>query len=527
MQLYLFAREKCLRASFGATLLVFLVSVATSVASMPGGVLQDDAGADQAEKDVPKYNKPVIITFEGPISGWTVGYVKSRLNMAKKANADLVVLEIDSPGGELGATDAIVNELLAVDWAHTVAFVPKEAISGAAITCLGCDEIRIAPDALIGDVGVIFAERGADAYRYVPEKLISPLVERMKVVAEQQGHSKELVEAMIDKNKVLFVKNPNDPDLREFKLVQGNPDTKKFDSPGDGWELVPEGTIDKFLTLNGKRAVELGLAVGLSSDREVLAHQYNVDKWEKVYKYRASDTWLAVLNSPWITGAIITIALISLFVEFSAPGLGAGGLIAGLCFVLFFWSRFAGGTAGWLEVLLFVSGIIFLLCEIFVIPGWGVSGLVGIFLVFGSIYMASQDFVIPETNAQIKTATTTGLMIVTVFLVFLVAVGLISRRLGKLPVLNRLLLEPPKPMAIVENGENLKGDGKPVPQGHPDVSIGDWGVAESLLRPAGRVRFGTKSFDVTSGSDFVDPGQQVRVVAINGNRITVEKVEES
>ena len=237
---------------------------------------------------------------------------------------------------------------------------------------------------------------------------------------------------------------------------------------------------------------------------------------------------MTVLNSPWITGLIIAVALISLFVELSAPGLGAGGLIAGLCFILFFWSRFAGGTAGWLEVLLFISGIVFLACELFVIPGWGVSGLVGLFLVFGSIYMASQDFVIPESDAQFKTATNTGLMIVSAFLVFLIAAGLISRKLGSVPVLNKLLLKPPTPMADADASTDIpKADGKPIPLAHPDVSIGDWGIAESLLRPAGRVRFGTKSFDVTAGSDFVDAGSQVRVVAINGNRITVEKVEDS
>ena len=247
----------------------------TTIAS----IFVDPAIADEAEK--PAYNHAVIITFEGPISGWTVGYVQSRLDMARRAGADLVVLEINSPGGELGATQLIVNKLLGVGWADTVAFIPEQAISGAAITSLGCDEIRIGPNAVIGDVGVIFQERGADAFRYVPEKLISPFVEEMKIVAKQKGHAPQLVEAMIDKNKVLFVKNLKDPANRQFQLVQGNPKTKEFESPGRGWELVEEGSIDKFLTLNGERAVELGLASALAADREELAKQLGVEKWEK------------------------------------------------------------------------------------------------------------------------------------------------------------------------------------------------------------------------------------------------------
>lgn len=481
------------------------------------------AGRNALADENAKYKKPVVIEVTGEINVWNAIYFENRLKSAKRIKADLVIVEIHSGGGELQSALHMVESLNSVDWAHTVAFVPKTAFSAAAVLAMACDEIRIAPTATIGDVGVILREGNDGEYRYASEKIISALVEEVKVLARQNGYPEEIAEAMIDKDKVLFVKNIDDPKNRKFLLVQGNPKTNTFKSPGEEWTLVEEGSINRFLTLSGDRAVGLGLASTLTADRDELATQLKVSDW-KVYKYRTSDTWILVLNGPIVTGILITIALVALFFELSAPGLGAGGLIAGLCFVLFFWSRFAGGTADWLEVILFLSGIIFLLCEIFVIPGWGISGLCGLLLVGGSIFMASQDFVIPSTDAQWKTATTSALTIVIVFFVFLVAAGLISRKLGKIPVLSTLMLSPPA--SEIDYKVVPKGEGKPGVAAHPDVSVGDWGIAESLLRPAGRVRFGTKSFDVTSDSEFISAGQQVRVVSIIGSRIIVESVQE-
>ncbi len=74
-----------------------------------------------------------------------------------------------------------------------------------------------------------------------------------------------------------------------------------------------------------------------------------------------------VLNRPFVTGLLLVIGLMCLYVEFSAPS-GIAATIAGLCFVLFFWSRVLGGTAGWLEVVLFLFGAVLVLVEIFLVP---------------------------------------------------------------------------------------------------------------------------------------------------------------
>ena len=113
------------------------------------------------------------------------------------------------------------------------------------------------------------------------------------------------------------------------------------------------------------------------------------------------DTLVYLLNTGVVTFLLIVIGLIALTVELGAPGIGIGGLTSLLCFSLFFWSRFLGGTSGWLEVTLFVVGLIFIGAELFVIPGFGVAGVGGIALVLGSLVMASRRFLIPENSEQL------------------------------------------------------------------------------------------------------------------------------
>jgi membrane-bound serine protease (ClpP class) len=70
-----------------------------------------------------------------------------------------------------------------------------------------------------------------------------------------------------------------------------------------------------------------------------------------------------------------------------------------------------------------------------------------------------------------------------------------------------------------------KATGKPLPQRHPVVSVGDWGIADSLLRPAGRARFGRNIVDVVSEGSLIEPGRQIRVIEIEGNRVVVMEIE--
>jgi membrane-bound serine protease (ClpP class) len=470
-----------------------------------------------------RFTNGVLIRFAGPISPLLERSFFRKLNSAQRQEADLVIVEIDSPGGFLGASLNIADRLRKLDWAHTVAFIPREALSGAAIVALACDEIVMDPDARFGDAGPIF--QGKDAlFRHAPEKIRSDLARRVRDLATDGGRPPALAEAMVDMDLVVYRVRNKQTGEESFLSEQ---ELESVDNPDD-WELgkpVLESREDHFLTVNGQRAVELRLAEANVQTREELVERFGLPDELIVLEPTGVDTAVTILNLPIVTGVLFVIGLIALYLEFSAPGIGMGGLVAGLCFAIFFWSRFLGGTAGWLEVILFGAGLAFLAVELFVIPGFGIAGFSGLTLIVISIVMASQHFLIPSTARQLSMSMNSIIVLATSGLVFLIAAVALSRYFKVMPVVSWLVLEAPSATAPEEK---LTPEGKSHPpagssHGFP-VDVGDWGVADSPLRPAGKVRFGEEYVDVVTDGSFVDQGHQVRVIEISGNRVVVREV---
>lgn len=465
------------------------------------------------------FKRPGLIEFHGAIDTDLTRYFNNRFEKARRDGVDLLVIEIDSPGGLKFESLEMANKLAKCDWARTIALIPREAISGGALMALGCDEIIIAPDAKFGNIGEIAPDFEAMAFRLIRPKIESSLSHDARELARAKGRPEDLAEALVDKDVMVYRKQNENG---EFEYRQARVDDPQ--KPELPWELIPETRPERFLTLSGNRALELELANQLAADRNEFAQKMGFEPHAyRIYQYSTNDAVVHWLNNPLITGLIIVIGLVALYIELTSPGLGAGGLISGFCMLLFFWSRYLGGTAGWLEVLLFAAGLIFLLMEIFVIPGFGISGFLGIAFLFISIVLAGQNFVVPTTSEEWNRSLTSIVILLGSLAVFFVTAAFLSRHLGSIPLFNRLVLQPP--MGSAEQAiQEFKS--KPVPMEHPPISVGDWGKADSLLRPAGRARFAGRSFDVISDGSFIDPGTQVKVVRINGNVITVAKVEE-
>ena len=356
-----------------------------------------------------KYSHGVLIRIEGPIWQMTEEYMNRKLTMAEAEGADLLIVEIDSPGGTLAESLDIAGRLRDLNFAHTVAYVPNQALSGAAMIALGCDDIIMSPKALIGDAGPIFQDE-ASLFRYAPEKILSHLAQEMRGLAAAKGRPPALAEAMVNKSLAVFrVKNKQTGEAtcmsqREID-AEANPDQWEKISP------VLESDNDRFLELSGSRAVELGLAQGLASSRQELEKRYGLSSELTVLEPSGIDTFVYVLYNPLVIGVLIVIGLTGLYIEFMSPGVGIGGLTAGLCFALFFWSHFLGGTANWLDVMLFAVGLLCLFAELFIIPGFGVVGIAGLVLILLSLVMACQNFLIPHTNRELTQLTNTLLVI--------------------------------------------------------------------------------------------------------------------
>ena len=478
---------------------------------------------------VKKFQRPFVIKFTGVIDWNNSTYIHNRIQRAKAAKADLLIIQIDSPGGLVIESERIANTLRDIDWAYTVAFVPRQALSGAALVSFGCDEIVIDSKAIFGDIGAIIFDPNEGVFRLVPAKPQSELVANASTVAESKGHSTEIVEAMIDKEVILFAGTGDN--AGQFKTARFTATLTTIDAVAKEagidqteWIPVEESGAERFLTFNGARAVELGFSSTNCSDVKELVSHLKSAPVRKTFEYNTSDAVVYILNNPLITGLLVVIGIIALYIEFSAPGIGGGGLIALLCAALFFWSRFMGGTSGALEVVLFVCGVVFILMEIFVIPGWGISGFAGLALMLASGVMAGMDFVVPQTSAQWNQVITNVLLILCSSVIGLISLSMFAKKIGSIPIFNRLMLDPKANQ--IDDGESDKASDKPAQPNHPLVSVGDWGVAESILRPAGRARFHHESVDVVSEGSFINPGDQVKVMEISGNRIVVAKVDD-
>ena len=508
---------------------VLVVQTATSRGEIADlyGFPPEDLREQFASGDVPRAR---LIRVDEMIEPILEGFVDREVRRAVASGADLIIFEIDSPGGFLVSSTNLAYMIADLEEkkVRTVAYIPRLALSGAAIIAFGCDEIYLQPNAQIGDAGPIEMREGGQ-FQHAPEKVLSHLRETLKTLAERKGRPPALLEAMADK------------DLRVFEVTHAETGRVSYmtedeiHNSNDEWvkgALVPESREDNLLTLSGKRAHELGLAQSPVSDWDDLKPRLGIPDDVKLAAVGRTwvDTLIFVLNSRPAMFLMFVAGAACIYFELHTTT-GFFGILAALCFSLFFWSRFLGGTAGWLEVVLFVLGLALIAIEIFLIPGFGVFGVSGGLAVLVALILASQTFIIPHTPAQIEEMTwTLGTLSASVVSVIVMAV-VMSRYLPEVPFLNCMILAPPgggdeldpdaprlDPHVISANSVWLPGEA------NRETLLGNRGQAVSMLRPAGKAQFGDRFVDVVSDGPFIDAGTQIEVIEVVGNRVVVRQV---
>jgi membrane-bound serine protease (ClpP class) len=457
--------------------------------------------------------KAVHIRISGMIDPLLDEYVRRHVKAAREEGKNFFIFEIDSDGGyaRVGTDIAefIRDELKD---ATTIAYIPDRAISAAAFIALGCDRIVMHRNAKLGDCGVMFGQQGSP-YQYVPEKELSYFRTVLDTLAHDKGYPPALVQAFIDKD--LVVKEVHDPEtggtlyLSEEALAE-----KGHEKLQVVRTVKPAG---RFLTMDGETALGLGFSSDVVDNFDGLRVAYGLENTRiTVIDQNWVDTLIWVLNTRFVAGLLIVIGLIGLYVEVKMPGVALPGIVAALCFLLFFWSRFMGGTATALEILLFLAGLLCLGLEIFVIPGFGVFGLTGILLMFFSIVLASQTFILPHTpDDWDQLSWNLGSLLMALGCLFAFAF-LVSKYLPEMPILGRMVLKP-----------ELVGlpadDGSVAIAGPLDELAGQLGVAVTSLRPAGRVRLGDQFIDVVTDGSYIAEGARVRVIEVWGRRVVVKE----
>ena len=438
------------------------------------------------------------------IGALTPGDVKSQTRTVQDVllgdEVDGIVIEIDSPGGAPSSAARLANQLAEIDPAkvQTIAFISGEARGDAWLIASACDEIVAARGAILGGPGAAaMSEREANALVAVAQRIAALKQRDWSLTA---GLLDPTIEVSLYRHEVTNAER-NWTDA-EFSAREDR----------EQWQMVRP--LDLREGMVSDQALQLGQIHHLSDSivETLKSHQFPVDELKE-----HSTPWIVtqverMAASPWLARLLLTIGFFALLAEFSAPGLGAPGFTAAVCFLLFFWIQFLNGTAGYLELTLFLGGLASLALELFVIPGFGVFGFGGAAMMLISLGLACQTFVIPGNSYQ-WTQLSSSLFTMIAGIAGGIAGAVVMRLyLPRTPYLKNLMLETPS--------ESPQSQSSTLAYLH-----GKRGTTITRLRPSGKAKFGDHVVDVLTDGEMVDEGSEVVVREVRGSHVVVRALD--
>ena len=451
--------------------------------------------------------RPVMLTIQGPITARVAHRIEKLIgNELLRRDVNWIGVRIDSGGGELDSGIRLANMLAGLDstQVRTVAYVPVEATGTAALAALACDQLVMHPRGRL---------RGDELAANEEETLETAAASIRDSLAPEAEREWSLLLATIDHQEPLFAyRNKQSGLVRYFSPAE-------VAAKEDSQQWLKEKPIKEAaaaLDLDGQRAAELGIAWQDVENFDEFIQLYGFQQPPPEVRSSKVLELVEALASPGFAFMLLAIGMIGVYIELHTPGLGVGGFVAAVAFLLFFWSKGLDGTADWLDLLLFGAGIFFVLMEIFVLPGFGIFGLGGGALIVAAIVLASQNSVIPRSESDLAELQTSLVVLVGAMLaVIVVALGM-RRFLPHTPFFNYLLLTPPAGEEI----EELDDRESVVDFSH---LVGATGTATTDLMPAGKATIGHEMIDVIASGEPIERGTAIEVVEVRGNRVLVRQ----
>ena len=505
----------------------FLQMVAIVILSLTSLV----AGADnQSDKvDSPRTSKAAVITCKKMIDDGLYKSLKRRTEEALGQGAEYLIYEISTYGGLVQSGDDISKLLFETGQkAKTIAYVKTEAISAGAMIAVSCRDIVMRENTKIGDCAPI--TMGGKLEGVEREKAESFVRAIFDTAAKANHYPRALLRAMVTMQiEVYRVKNLQ---TQEFEYFE----TSDVPSDANSYDLENKNVVvgdDELLTVDAQSALDYGIARAVVKNREELmaflsqrdhvtfpdAPVILVPNW--------SEQMVRAINHPTVMGILVMIAMLGLYMEFSTPGVGLPGLAAVICFVILIGSKYLIGLANWVEVAVFVLGILLLFVEIFLIPGFGLAGITGIVCIllglFGMLIRnAPDEWPWPRDPVSWMTLRQ-GLLGLTIGMAgFLGLACIFARYFPRWRLFSGLILTPNPANA---NQTLPVSQSRPTIQQTRAVQIGDIGETKTPLHPSGRVQFDDKLVDCVARGEFIEKSHRVEVTAIHGNRVVVRPLE--
>ena len=414
-------------------------------------------------------------------------YTKQALKETKELNPDLIILHLNTYGGEVTYADSIRTAILRCE-PPIVAYIDNNAASAGALISIACDRIYMRTGSQIGAATVV---SGVDGSK-MPDKYQSYMRATMRATAESHGkdslgHWRRdplIAEAMVDESVYI------------------------------------EGVIDtgKILTFTTKEAIEHKYCEAeVTTFNEVLEAEGYVASDCEVTEYKPSlyDKLKGTLMGTALRSILIMLIIGGIYYELQQPGIGFPLAVSITAAVLYFAPLYLDGLAAYWEMAVFIIGIALILLELFIIPGFGIAGIGGILcILFGLVTaMLNNDFFdftpihIPDLNQALLTVFL-GLILGTILIIYLVS------KIGTKGMFARLAL----------NKEQTTDEGYVgVPTEQISI-IGSEGITTTDLRPSGKVIINNRHYDAVSQyGDFIEKGTPVVVTKYEATQLYVRK----
>jgi membrane-bound serine protease (ClpP class) len=433
----------------GTIFLLFFLMSATALQAQSGATSHSNAPIYQVQ----------IKEDIGP-NAWRT--LQKAYRNAQASRAELFIVELNTFGGLVNFADSMRTCLLE-SRIPTVVYINHNAASAGALIALASDKIYMHKGSSIGAASVV-----DQSGEIMPEKYQSYMRGLMRATAEAKGRDPRVAEAFVD---------------------------PEIELPG----LKSKG---KILTLTGMEAVQLGLAVAEVSSFDALLKQEGYSITDVHYH---TLTWIdhliAFLINPAVSGILILLIVGGIYFELQTPGIGFALLVAVSAAILFFAPLYIQGLADHWEIALFVVGLVLIVLELFVIPGFGVTGILGLIcLICGLAFsMVANDYFNFRLDAPNTLFNAFMLVLISmaggIILLVIFGKGLMQTR-----AFRRLVL--------VDEQKSTEGYTAGV---LPKTLVGRKGITKTVLRPSGKIDIDGNWYDAIARDGFIEAGVEVIV----------------
>jgi membrane-bound serine protease (ClpP class) len=434
-----------------------------------------------------------VLPIRDNIAPPMVYLVRRGVKEAMTANAEALIVDLDTNGGRVDSTTEIIDILDQFN-GLTVTYVNRNAFSAGAFIAVGTRKIYMAPQSVIGAAAPILMTPGGMTEGMPPTleaKMTSAVAAKVRASAEKNGHNTEVIEAMIDRSKELVI---------------------------DGVVLNKEGQILTLTNLEAQR--EFGdpprplLSLGTQASIDELLDTLGLSGATVVHVVPTGAERLAFwLNM--ISPILLMIGMIGIYIEFKTPGFGLPGVAGILAFALYFLGGYVAGFSGFEWIIVFVVGLALLFLELFVFPGTVFLGLAGAVIMLIALVMAMVDVYpggpmlpsfadlrVPLTQVAMSLVGATG------------AIAILALLLPRTQLYDQMVSQSASGVTSVASQAQRQSS-----------RIGLEGVTISPLRPGGKARFGDQVLDVISQGELIDRGRMVRIVGHSATEAVVELID--